>query len=496
MEMIDVLKKLEDIASNSPEVAKAIESTEAMNPKEVDENAVESDKSLSQNDQEVSEEVKDKINEFKVGSYKDFLASKGIDIFKLKGDEHSKYAKMYRDAKATAHQDATAHKGPEDHKTYTPSTANSPAKIEDETNEGGMSDIHIGAQEAIGDWVDEDGNLTAPKRDVVAALVKKSKEVPFPTSYEYETAARMVADDFDDDGSPKADMEPNPDDIPHDVDTQMNMDAPAEEPKVEEDITPIGTREFLNMGAKVEINFDQEQSMMIQGVLNRLDQDALLKAVETYKAQELDPDQAESKELNSTIMKTEDKKPVNEAIEIKTDSPEEAGVMMQILKLAGVQQVTPDMMGADDQEANPEHGEEGHVCGGCDDAEAKPEMGMDQMRDMVQRSQEEPTEETFANEPDEKHQDTEYMLNKMAGGMNRKKQAFARSEPGDNPMAAEDKVTEEDLANSLRSQYEGFKKEYQEAAKVAEAKPDFLDMDKDGNKKEPMKKAIKDKDAK
>ena len=28
------------------------------------------------------------------------------------------------------------------------------------------------------------------------------------------------------------------------------------------------------------------------------------------------------------------------------------------------------------------------------------------------------------------------------------------------------------------------------------AKPDFLDMDKDGDKKEPMKKAIKDKEAK
>ena len=26
------------------------------------------------------------------------------------------------------------------------------------------------------------------------------------------------------------------------------------------------------------------------------------------------------------------------------------------------------------------------------------------------------------------------------------------------------------------------------------AKPDFLDMDKDGDKKEPMKKAVKDKD--
>jgi hypothetical protein len=29
-----------------------------------------------------------------------------------------------------------------------------------------------------------------------------------------------------------------------------------------------------------------------------------------------------------------------------------------------------------------------------------------------------------------------------------------------------------------------------------EAKPDYLDMDKDGNKKEPMKKAVKDKETK
>jgi hypothetical protein len=31
---------------------------------------------------------------------------------------------------------------------------------------------------------------------------------------------------------------------------------------------------------------------------------------------------------------------------------------------------------------------------------------------------------------------------------------------------------------------------------MVEAKPDFLDMDKDGDKTEPMKKAIKDKEAK
>ena len=51
---------------------------------------------------------------------------------------------------------------------------------------------------------------------------------------------------------------------------------------------------------------------------------------------------------------------------------------------------------------------------------------------------------------------------------------------------------------SLRNQYESFKEAYKQAAKVAEekAKPDFLDMDKDGDKKEPMKKAVADKEAK
>ena len=42
----------------------------------------------------------------------------------------------------------------------------------------------------------------------------------------------------------------------------------------------------------------------------------------------------------------------------------------------------------------------------------------------------------------------------------------------------EDTITEEDLANSLRTQYENFKQAYQEAAK-----PDYIDLDKDGNKK-------------
>jgi hypothetical protein len=451
MEMIDVLKKLEEIATKSPEVAKAIESVKQTNPQDVEENSVQSEKSIAQNDQEVSEEVTDKINEFKVGSYKDFLASKGINIYKLKGDDHVKYAKMYRDAKNQKHQDATAKKGTDDHKTYTPSTANTPAKIEGETNEGGMSDIHIGAQEVVGEYLDADGNLEMPKAEVLRRMEADAKKVPFPRSYEIETAMDMVRNDFDDGGARK----PEIDEPYEDKTDEGNAFAQA---------VQQAKAAGLKKGDKFKVG-DEEHTLR----------------------------DSDFEEVNTDTMKTEDKKQVNEAIQISADTPEEAGIMMQILKLAGVQQVTPDMMGADDGD-DMSHDHDGMTHshpGGDEEHSHDKEMSMDKMRDLVQKSQEEPAEEDFANTPDEKHQDTDYMVNKLAGGLNKPKQQVRKEYPGDNPLAVEDTISEEDLANSLRAQYEGFKKSYQEAAK-----PDFLDMDKDGDKKEPMKKAIKDKEAK
>ena len=171
------------------------------------------------------------------------------------------------------------------------------------------------------------------------------------------------------------------------------------------------------------------------------------------------------------------KETVKEAIQISTDTPQEASMMMQILKLAGVQPVDAKMIGADEPEMD------------TDDAAGS--MDMARMRDIIKNPEDEQKEETFANEPEEKVQDIDSLVNKHSGGLNRQKKTYARVSPADNPMAAEDKITEEELANSLRTQYESFKTAYQEAAK-----PDFLDMDKDGDKKEPMKKAIKDKEAK
>ena len=85
--------------------------------------------------------------------------------------------------------------------------------------------------------------------------------------------------------------------------------------------------------------------------------------------------------------------------------------------------------------------------------------------------------------PDEKVDDVDTLVNVHSGGLNKQKQQVRKEYPGDNPLAVKRRTYEEDLSNSLRNQYEGFKKSYQEATKVAEAKPDFLDMDKDGDVK-------------
>jgi hypothetical protein len=195
----------------------------------------------------------------------------------------------------------------------------------------------------------------------------------------------------------------------------------------------------------------------------------------------------------------EDKKEnVKEDIQISADTPQEASMMMQMLKLAGVKPVDQAMISQE-----PEHGSDmdpGAMNKQMDQDDAMGTMQMAKMRDMMTAPDEEKAAETFGNSVGEKDlpktSDVDTLVNVHSGGLNRQKKTYPKVASGDNPMAAEDKITEEELANSLRAQYEGFKEAYQKEAKIAEAKPDFLDMDKDGDKKEPMKKAIKDKEAK
>ena len=177
------------------------------------------------------------------------------------------------------------------------------------------------------------------------------------------------------------------------------------------------------------------------------------------------------------------KETVKEDMHITTDSPEEAGMLMQILKMAGLKPVDAKMMGMEPKQ-DMDHGDD-----------AMGSMQMAKMRDMMMKPDMEKQEETFANEPEEKVQDIDSLVNKHSGGLNKQKIQYRKEYPGDNHMAVEDRITEQDLANSLRAQYDSFKESYQKAAET-KAKPDYIDLDKDGNKTEPMKKAAKDKEAK
>jgi len=233
--------------------------------------------------------------------------------------------------------------------------------------EGGMSDIHIGAQEFIGNYTTDDGDLKMPKAQVMKAMADQKEKASFPQSYEIETAMQMVADKFDDEG--KA------------VDERDEVTA---EEKAKPDY--------------IDLDGDGNKT------------EPMKKA-------------AKDKEMK--------KEEVKEAIQMSADTPEEAGVLMQILKLAGVQPVDAKMIGA----------------------EQPAEM---------------PADETeLANSPagytnDQKVQSIDDLVNVHSGGLNRQKVQIKKGHPGDNELTAED------LANSLRTQYESFKEQYAKA--VTEAK--------------------------
>ena len=149
------------------------------------------------------------------------------------------------------------------------------------------------------------------------------------------------------------------------------------------------------------------------------------------------------------------KNKMNESVVIATDTPAEASMMMQLLQLAGVKPVDQSMLNQPEVKADEDYANTANVK--VSDIKAATPNGTD---------------------------------------MNREKGTYPVASGGDNPMGkkmGESEITEQELSNSLRSQYESFKQTYQEAEKN---KPDYLDFDKDGNKTEPMKKALKDKEKK
>ena len=89
------------------------------------------------------------------------------------------------------------------------------------------------------------------------------------------------------------------------------------------------------------------------------------------------------------------------------------------------------------------------------------------------------------NSPDEKYQDTAYMQNDLAGGLNRQKKTYPKVAGGDNPMALEDEIKSE-LRARLEAVMSEEKKKKDESSCVGEMKR----LDANGCTKEEMKKKI------
>jgi len=310
-EMIDILNKLREYEAQGQAVGDAIKSTE-----------------MTQVEAPVVEALK---------TFQEFLSEKGVKIENLKWDQYARYAEAYANYKTRMGSGSV--------------------------DEGGMSDVHIGAQEHVGNYVDDNGNLKMPKADVMKAMASEKAKATFPQSYEIETAMKMVADKFDDSGK-----------------------------AVDETVEP--TTEAKAKPDYIDLDKDGNKT------------EPMKKA-------------AKDKEMK--------KETVKEDMHIMTDNPNEMGMMMQILKLAGVQPVDAKMIGGEEEatdEAELSNSPDGHMHGSGS-----------------------------------KMQSIDDLVNLHSGGLNKQKVQIKKGYPGDNELAAED------LANSLRNQYESFKKTYQAEAK-------------------------------
>lgn len=181
------------------------------------------------------------------------------------------------------------------------------------------------------------------------------------------------------------------------------------------------------------------------------DADAVMYATATKMAMK---DDIES--IGESTMNDKDKKTLSEGISIQTDSLEDQIALMAILKNAGL----------DPQQMN---------------IQQKPSMdapAMDMKPDQPEMDKpEEPEAEAYDNQPDEKYLDKDdYELKRNV--VPNKDMGPSAASRGDNPLP-EDADVEENIETEAKH-----------------AKPDYIDLDGDGDKEETMKKAAKDKEAK
>ena len=144
-------------------------------------------------------------------------------------------------------------------------------------------------------------------------LVDKSKKLPFPASYEYETAARMVADEYDDSGEKMADMEP-----------AMDSEQPTDEGNAFAQAVQKAKAAGMKKGDKFKVG-DQEYTLEDMETLVGEMKKKRMKKMESEKAKpdyiDLDKDGNKTEPMKKAAKDKEKKK-------VKEGAEEEAQLVM------------------------------------------------------------------------------------------------------------------------------------------------------------------------
>lgn len=244
-----------------------------------------------------------------------------------------------------------------------------------------------------------------------------------------------------------------------------------------------------------------------------------------------------------TDLENQGKKPLNESRRIAECPPEMAQTSMTPQASEG----TPVSVNVNMTAAGKEHVDDllsMMKAAGLDQAEPmKPDMmpmrtDMERLRGIVDEPEMEDEDDLdeYENEPDYEYSDHEYMTHDLSGGINRPKNSYADAEDGDNAMAVEaddddelskklfpkfkpgelDKMSRDKNRKMNQKRFmkpgkpkrsgewstyesdsedemkEAIRSSLMKALAEKKSKPDYIDLDKDGDKKEPMKKAAKD----
>lgn len=110
-----------------------------------------------------------------------------------------------------------------------------------------------------------------------------------------------------------------------------------------------------------------------------------------------------------------------------------------------------DSMMGQDLDSDEEPGSQPGELGASLDRDGDGDHDMDD-HDMEPDDEEDEKKEAWANEPDEEEKDIDYMVNKLAGGMNKSHATYPKVADGDNPMQKITRMGESDLQSQIRAE--------------------------------------------